>query len=434
MSKGQNLWKKAKTIIPNGNMLLTKKSELFLPNYWPSYFTKAKGCEVWDLDKKKYYDVSTMGVGCNTLGYGNEFVDNAVLNTISNGNMSTLNCPEEVELAEKLISMHPWAQMVKFSRSGGEANSIAVRIARAASKKDNIAICGYHGWHDWYLSSNLERKDNLDDHLLPNLEIAGVPKALSSTVFPFKYNDIDALNSIVKKNNIGTIKMEVSRSIPPKDGFLENIRELCNKKNIILIFDECTSGFRETFGGLHKKYEIKPDIAMFSKALGNGYAISAVIGKKEIMKYAEQTFISSTYWTERIGPTAGIATINEMEKNESWVKISDIGCKVSEGWTNLAKKYDLDIDISGLSSIKFLKFNDNNNLIYKTFITQEMLKQGFLASNAFYASIAHKENIIKQYLDVLDDIFNKINESKNLKDPLSILDGPVCETNFKRMN
>ena len=148
-------------------MLLSKRPDMFLPNFWPSYFSKAKGINVWDMDKKKYKDMSIMGVGTNILGYGNKEVDKAVRNVIKQGNMSTLNCYEEVSLAEKLISIHPWANMVRFARTGGEANSIAVRIARAARKKDKVAICGYHGWHDWYLATNLQNNNSLKDHLLP---------------------------------------------------------------------------------------------------------------------------------------------------------------------------------------------------------------------------------------------------------------------------
>ncbi len=434
MKKGIRLWNKAKKVIPSGNMLLSKKSELFLPNLWPSYYSRAKGCEIWDLDGRKFYDMSIMGVGTNILGYGNEYVDSAVRKTVDKGNMSTLNCPEEVELAEKIIKMHPWSGMVKFARSGGEANSIAVRIARAASGKEKIAVCGYHGWHDWYLSSNISNNRNLDEHLLSGLKIKGVPKSLKNTSIPFMYNDIEGLKKIIKNNKLAAIKMEVSRNIPPHDNFLHKVRELANKNNIILIFDECTSGFRETFGGLHKKYKVDPDLAMFGKALGNGYAITAVLGKSKIMQASNETFISSTFWTERIGPSAAIATLDEMKKNKSWLEISKKGNMVEKGWKTLAKKYGLDIETSGLKSLKFLKFKSNHNLIYKTFITQEMLKEGFLANNAFYASIAHSEKVIKNYLQVLDKIFEKIKSSEELKNPSSILDSEVCHTNFKRMN
>jgi glutamate-1-semialdehyde aminotransferase len=151
MRKGQDLYSKAKKLIPGGTMLLSKRPEMFLPDNWPSYYSKTKGCDVWDLDGVKYCDMSIMGIGTNTLGYSHDEVDKAVIDTVQKGNMSTLNCPEEVYLAEKLIEMNPWADMVRFARSGGEANAIAIRIARAASGSDEVAICGYHGWHDWYL-------------------------------------------------------------------------------------------------------------------------------------------------------------------------------------------------------------------------------------------------------------------------------------------
>ena len=265
MKTGQKLWKKAKSIIPGGNMLLSKRAEMFLPNQWPAYFSKAKGCKVWDLDNNEYIDMSIMGIGTNLLGYGHEEVDDAVKRTVHAGNMSTLNCPEEVDLAEKLIEMHPWADMVRFARSGGEANAIAIRIARAASGRDKVAICGYHGWHDWYLSANIGDDKSLDGHLLPGLEPNGVPRNLKGTVFPFTYNRFDELEDLVNAHDIGVIKMEVMRNTEPKDNFLQKVRRLATERGIVLVFDECSSGFRETFGGIHKKYDVDPDMAMFGK-------------------------------------------------------------------------------------------------------------------------------------------------------------------------
>jgi glutamate-1-semialdehyde 2,1-aminomutase len=275
LNEGSKLWKRAKKIIPGGNMLLSKRPEMFLPNKWPTYFTKSKGCYIWDLEGKKYTDMSLMGVGTNILGYNHSGVNKAVKEVLNKGNMTTLNCPEEVYLAEKLIKIHPWADMVKFTRTGGEANAVAIRIARAASKKDNIAICGYHGWHDWYLSANLKDNSKLNTHLLKGLDVNGVPKKLKNTIHPFEYNNIIQLKNIIKTENVGTIIMEVSRNYFPKNNFLKKVKDLAKKNNIILIFDECTSGFRQTYGGLHKLFNINTDIAVFGKALGNGYAIVA---------------------------------------------------------------------------------------------------------------------------------------------------------------
>jgi glutamate-1-semialdehyde 2,1-aminomutase len=434
LGTGQKLWKRAKKIIPGGNMLLSKRPEMLLPDQWPAYFSKAKGCKVWDLDGKEYIDMSMMGIGTNILGYGHPEVDEAVSRVVGAGNMSTLNCPEEVYLAEKLIELHPWADMARFARSGGEANAIAIRIARAATGKDNVAICGYHGWHDWYLSANLGDDKNLDGHLLPELSPNGVPKTLRGSVHPFSYNNFEELESLVAGQNIGVIKMEVSRSVNPENNFLHKVRKLASEKNILLIFDECTSGFRQSFGGLHKIYEVEPDMAVFGKALGNGYAITAVIGRREIMEAAQTTFISSTFWTERIGPAAALKTLEVMEKEKSWEKITQTGQDIMAGWQALAEKYGLSITINGLPALASFSFNSSNMLAYKTLITQEMLGKGFLAGNSVYVSTAHSAEIISNFFEQLDPIFALIKDCEEGRDVISLLKGPVCESGFKRFN
>jgi glutamate-1-semialdehyde 2,1-aminomutase len=434
MNEGMKLWKRAKKVIPGGNMLLSKRAEMFLPEQWPTYFSKAKGCKVWDLQGKEYIDVNIMGVGTNILGYGHPEVDAVVQKTIEDGNMSTLNCPEEVYLAERLIELHPWADMVRFARTGGEANAIAIRIARAAAGKDKVAICGYHGWHDWYLSANLNDDKNLDGHLIPGLEPKGVPRNLQGTVYPFEYNDYDTLEKLVNKHDIGVIKMEVSRNEGPMDQFLEKVRRLATEKNIILMFDECTSGFRQTFGGLHKLYGIEPDMAVFGKALGNGYAITAVIGKEEIMQIAQSTFISSTFWTERIGPSAALKTLEVMERTCSWEKITQIGKEITSKWMVLADKHELSIETYGLPALTGFSFNSPYASAYKTLITQEMLVKGFLAGTNIYVCLEHTPEIISTYFDNLDPIFAMIKECETGRDVMGLLKGPICHEGFRRLN
>ena len=435
MRTGQELYKKAKTMIPGGTMLLSKRPEMFLPDHWPSYFSKAKGCKVWDLDGKELLDMSIMGIGTNTLGYGNDEVDDAVMETVKKGNMSTLNCPEEVYLAEKLIEMNPWADMVRFARSGGEANSIAIRIARAASGKDNVAICGYHGWHDWYLSANHNGGDDLSGHLIPGLSPKGVPKNLKNSVFPFHYNNYEELLDIVENNDIGVIKMEVMRNFGPEDNFLQKVRDLATQKNIVLIFDECSSGFRETFGGVFKKFNVEPDMVMFGKTLGNGYALTAVVGRKSVMEAAQSTFISSTFWTERIGPTAALATLKVMEREKSWETITKTGAKMQKGWLKLAEANQLDITVSGLSAMTTYGFKSPNAAAYKTLISQEMLKKGFLASTHFYASTEHTDAHLESYFEALSDVYKIISKCESEKLNINdLLDGPVCHSGFKRLN
>ena len=348
MSSGQKLWKRAKKVIPGGNMLLSKRAEMHLPGQWPSYFSKTDGCCVWDLDGNKFIDTYYMGVGTNILGYSHPVVDKAVKKVISMGNMSTLNAPEEVWLAERLLEINPWAGGVRFARSGGEANAIAIRIARAMSGKEGVAVCGYHGWHDWYLSANLGADDSLAGHLLPGLSTAGVPPSLRGVVHPFDYNDFENLFQLVTTKNIGVVKMEVMRTVEPEDNFLSKVRRLCDEHGIVLVFDECTSGFRETFGGLHIKYGVQPDIAVFGKTLGNGYAVSAVVGRSDVMQMAQTTFISSTFWTERIGSAAGLKTLEVMEQEQPWDTITDIGKRVRKIWQTLSDHYDIKILIGGL--------------------------------------------------------------------------------------
>ncbi|MBT6349044.1 MAG: aminotransferase class III-fold pyridoxal phosphate-dependent enzyme [Proteobacteria bacterium] len=434
MSSGQKLWRRAQQVIPGGTMLLSKRPEMFLPGKWPVYFSKAHGCYVWDMDGNRYTDMSLMGVGTNVLGYADPQVDQAVRRAIDQGNMSTLNCPEEVYLAERLVQIHPWAEMVRFARSGGEANAIAIRLARAASSRDKVAICGYHGWHDWYLAANLPGYQ-LDEHLLPGLDPIGVPENLRGTVVTFRYNRFDELKVLVDTHpDIGVIKMEVARNEEPQEGFLQKVRDLATTKNIVLVFDECSSGFRQHFGGLHKVYGVDPDLAVFGKTLGNGYAITAVVGRRAIMDHAQTSFISSTFWTERIGSIAGLATLEVMEQVKSWDLIQHTGKELKVRWQMLADKYDLEIAQWGLPGLQGFTFQGPESDILKTLVTQEMLKKGYLANNTVYVSTAHTTEIIEEYLLALDSTFQLVKECQKGKDASSLLEGPVCHSGFKRLN
>ena len=412
MNKNKKLWNRALLKIPSGNSFLSKNPSRYKSKDWPEYFSKSKGSIVWDLNGKKYYDFAFMGVGTNILGYTNYRVDNAVIKKIKEGNMSTLNCPEEVMFAEKLLKLHPWANMAKFAKTGAEANAIAIRLSRAFNKKNKIIVCGYHGWHDWYLSAKYSKDNYLDTHLFPSLKTEGVPTFLKKQIYSTKYNDFESLKKITKKDSdISCIIMEVERDQKPNEGYLKSIRSLCNRNNICLIFDECTTGFRDVNGGIHLKYGVNPDLVMFGKAIGNGYSIASIIGKKSIMMKSNKSFISSTFWSERIGYVAGIATLNEMSRIKSWNIISQKGRKIKELLSLAAHKNKIGIKFKGLDAL--IKFDLTNSKIkdYEAFITKEMLKKGFLATNSIYVSISHSDSLIKKYVKEMDTIFKKL--SKN---------------------
>jgi len=425
---GIKLYNYAKKIIPGGTTLFSKRSELYLPNKWPAYFTKAKESNVWDLRGIKYLDMFC-AVGTSILGYSNIKINKSISEVIRKGNMTTLNCPEEVYLAKQIIKHHPWASMAKFTRGGGEANAVAIRIARSNTIKKNVAFCGYHGWHDWYLSANINSKKNLDQHLMSGLNYDGIPDNLKDTSFPFPYNNFQYLSKLIVKKNIGIIKMEVMRNMNPQNDYLQKIRNICNEKKIILIFDECTSGYRENMGGIHLKFKINPDIAIFGKALGSGFAINAIIGKEKIMQKAENTFISSTFWGERIGYTAALSSINEFKRLKVFKKINDNGKMIKNIWSNLSKKNNVPIKVMGTNGIPSFEFC-NDHAKNKTFLTQEMLKNKILATNIVYINIFHNKNNIKRYANILDKIFYDIS-TKNIK---KILKSKVCYKPINRIN
>jgi len=433
--KGAMLWEKAKKLIPGGGQLLSKRSEMFLPDQWPSYYTQAKGIKVTDLDGRTYLDFSIMGVGACALGYADKDVNAAVKKAVDKGSMCTLNSPEEVELAELLCKLHPWAKKVRYARTGGEAMAIAVRIARAYSGRSKVAFCGYHGWSDWYLATNLADARGLNEHLLSGLDPVGVPPALQGTVLPFKYNRIDELHKLFERHkDIGVIVVETVRHEQPVDGFLEKVRALATKTGAVLIFDEITIGWRVALGGAHLLYGISPDIAVLGKSIANGYAMAAIIGKGEVMDAAQKTFISSTFWTERIGPTAAIATILKMQRVALPSHLMRIGTLIGNGWKSAATKHNLKIRVHGPEALVGFAFDyGEKSQALRTLFTQEMLRRGFIASGSVYVSYAHTTANVQKYLRAVDSVFALIAEALKKDTVELVLEGPVAHSSFQRL-
>ncbi|MGK5093317.1 aminotransferase class III-fold pyridoxal phosphate-dependent enzyme [Deltaproteobacteria bacterium TL4] len=426
----------SKKRIPGMTQLLSKRPDMFAPGVWPGYYQKAKGVEVWDLDGNRYIDMSISGIGANILGYADPDVDGAVKQAIDNGSSCSLNSWEEVELADLMCELHPWAEMVRFARCGGEAMAIAVRIARAATGKDKVAFCGYHGWQDWYLAANLGSKNALGDHLIPGLNPAGVPKGLVNTAFPFRYNQLEELKQIVSANRgeMAAIVMEPIRNQQPLPGFWEGVQAIAKEIQVPLIIDEVSLGFRLNPGGAHLTFGISPDMAVFSKALGNGYPIATIIGKSRWMDAAQESFISSTMWTERVGSTAALACVKKYVANRVENHIGAIGEEVQQGWLRLGKKHGLEIEVGGVAPLGHFGIKAKDFLSIKAYFIQLMLEQGFLASNLFYAMYAHQHSHVEKYLNAVDSAFGEIalaNKQGTLKQRMK---GGPAGSGFQRLN
>jgi glutamate-1-semialdehyde 2,1-aminomutase len=410
--KGYELFKYAKTIIPGGSQLFGKRSELYAPGLWPSYYKKAKNCEVTDFNNKKYLDFTMVGTGTSVLGYSNDEVNSAVKMALETGTISTLNNKEEIVLAEILLDLHPGMGMVRYARGGGEILSIAIRVSRAYTGREKVAICGYHGWHDWYMSANLKNQNNLNNHLLPKVGSAGVPKSMKGLTVPFEFNNIKSLENILKKDPKGfaAVILEPFRDNGPEDEYLEKVKSVTKKYGAVLIFDEVTSGFRETLGGMYTQTKIIPDMVTFGKAISNGIPMSALLGRKKIMKSFTSTFISSTYWGDKIGPAAAIATINFMKKKKVGEKIKKLGNELKNVLINAAKRSNLEIVITGRPSLLSYRLNVPNWPLALTFIIIAMLKKGILSNDRIYANYCHTPIAIKKFEIAINKTFKELSK------------------------
>ncbi|MSU48253.1 MAG: aminotransferase class III-fold pyridoxal phosphate-dependent enzyme [Opitutus sp.] len=432
----QETYEHAKRLIPGGTQLFSKRPELHAPGAWPAYFSSAKGCTITDTDGRAYRDFSYMGIGACPLGYAVDAIDDAVVRRIRSGAMCTLSPPEEVPLAEALLRLHPWAEQARFARCGGEAMSIAVRFARARTGRSRVAVCGYHGWHDWYLAANLSSDNALDAHLLPGLSPHGVPRELAGTCETFAANDLEAFRAIIaaRGGELAAIVMEPMRYARPAPGFLEEVRAAATHHGIVLVFDEITAGWRYCAGGVHLDLGVAPDIAVFAKAMSNGYPMAAVIGRAAVMAVAEACFVSSTYWTEAIGPVAALATIAEYERLQPWSRLRSNGARIVAIWQAAAQRHTQRIVTRSSGALSSFTFQGDEPNLAKTLFTQSMLERGFLASTAFYASIAHTGADIADYEVACESAFAEIAAARQPGSLRAALRGPEAQTAFARLN
>ncbi|MBN1942533.1 MAG: aminotransferase class III-fold pyridoxal phosphate-dependent enzyme [Phycisphaerae bacterium] len=415
VSSSNALYAKAQEIIPAATMLLSKRPELFAPGTWPTYYKRAWGSKIEDVDGNVYTDF-VGDVGATMLGRADPDVNAAVHAAVDQGNICTQNYPGEIELAELLVGIIPCAEQVRFARGGGEADMVAIRIARGHTRKDLVAFCGYHGWHDWYLAANLADDSTLDGHLLPGLRPLGVPRQLSGTTLPFEFNHLQSLKELLESQpgKFAAIIMEATRHHPPEKGFLEGVRELANEHNAVLIFDEVVTGFRMSLGGAQEYFGVTPDMATFAKTMSNGYPMAAIVGKKDIMQIVDEQFISSTYWTDAIGTAAALATIKKIRRIGAIDYVWELGKLLVDGLNEAIAKSGIPAQVQGWPPLTILAFQEEDPDVVaamKTLFVRRQLSRGFLASSMHYIMASHTRNDVEKYLSAVEKTMAEIKRS-----------------------
>ena len=433
--KSLELYDKAVELFPFGTQLLSRSPQLGPLGQAPIYYDHAKDAHFWDVDGNEFIDTGG-GVGPVCLGYCYEAVDNAVKAQIDKGVIGSVNNALEIEMAQLLCQMVPCAEMVKFSKTGGGADAVAIRLARGFTGKDVVLFCGYHGWHDWYLAANLASGDTLNDHLRPGITPKGVPAGLAGTAVPFEYNNIDSLRTALAKHagNVACIIMEATRFSRPEPGFLEAVRELANDNDCLLIFDEVVTGFRCAKGGAQEQFGVTPDMATLGKAIANGYPLSAVVGKREVMAGQHDNFISSTFFSDTAALAAGVATLKEILTKPVIETNNATGEKIKAGLAAAAEKNQLKVRPIGEPSHFALAFDygpDNDKLA--TLFMQEMVVRGVFCPMQFYIFYTFTEQDVEAIIAAADETFELIARGLQQNNIDELLKAPVRQTLFRRM-
>ena len=433
---GQRLYVRAKQILPGGAQLLGKRAEMYLPELWPAYYARASGCEVWDLDGRRYLDFTMVGIGASTLGYADPDVEKAVIDAVKSGPMCTLNPPEDVGLAELLLELHPWADMVSYARSGGEVMAKAVRIARAATGRDEIAFCGYHGWHDWYLSVNLGGGDGLQGHLLPGLEPNGVPKGLAGTDPPLRLRrprrapeDRRGARQQARRHRHGAGARRGPHPGLPRGRAGDRQQERLGaplRRDHRRLPDEHR---RRAPGLRHRAGHGDLRQGALQRLRHGGHRRAS----KSVMEAVQKTFISSAYFTERVGPAAALASTTKHRRIDAGKTLTEIGTRVQEGWKKAAERTGVPLTVTGIPALASFGIQDKDAPALMTLFIQEMLGRGFLASDRFYPTVRHEEQHVSAYLDAVEGAFGRIADARAKGDVRSRLLGPVKHTGFARL-
>ena len=434
---GWSRYPQAKELMPPyGVQLGSKSPESHAPELWPPYFREARGVEIVDVDGNRWWDVGHHGIGACALGYRDPDVTEAVMRRVSLGSYSILNHPEEPEVAELLCQLHPWAQQVRFARSGGETMAIAVRIARATTDRSLVAVCGYHGWHDWYLAANLGDNDALLGHLMPGLDPVGVPRELRGTNLTFTFNNPDELDAIIADHGdrLAAVVMEPVRYHRPDPGFLEHVRDQAHRAGALLLFDEISVGWRFALGGSHLMWGVDPDIACFAKALGSGHPMGAVIGSANAMAGLRGSFISSTYWTEGVGFVAAAATIKKMQRVDLPAHCERVGSMLLDAWRDVSSRHGVPLrPACDVPNMPIMEFDHPQARELSTLYTQLMLDHGMLAGLTMFISLAHTDEVLSRYIEVMDPVFEQIAAAIDSDSVVERMRAPRSRGGFRRL-
>ncbi|MFM8580369.1 MAG: aspartate aminotransferase family protein [Planctomycetaceae bacterium] len=409
VAQSNALYERALQLIPGGTQLVSRRPSRFAHGVSPVYATRGRGARIWDLDGNEYIDWAS-GILAIILGYFDPVVDAAVVEQVSRGVNFSISSDLEVELAEELVRCIPCAEMVRYTKGGGDACTVAVRIARGATGRDKILFCGYHGWHDWYLAANLSADAALNAHLFPGIEPIGVPKALAGTAIPFPYGDPQALADLLDQHRgeVAAVMLEPFRSALPPAGYLDSVARLTRDAGAVLIFDEVSSGLRFGMGGAQQFAGVTPDLAVFAKSMSNGYAFGAVVGRREVMEPAGRMFISSTYWSDAIGLRAALETLRELRRRDVATQIAQFGADLQQRVNTLARQSGCPVECGGLPQYPQLLFQVADPTLKAQVVTlyiQEMARRGCHGYASFALNAAQGPAEREQTLSALGEVF-----------------------------
>jgi len=436
VSRSQELYQRAGELIPGWTQLISRRADQFANGVSPVYAQRAKGSHFIDVDENEYIDWVN-AVGAIILGHADEVVDGAVKEQIDRGSLYTLNSPLEIELAEELCKTLPSAEMVRYTKGGGEACAVAARIARGTTGRDKILICGYHGWHDWYQAANYGVDPESGEYPFAGIEPIGVPKALAGTIVPFRYGDLTMLDALLTEHagDVAAIMMEPARSELPPPGYLEGVKALAQQHNVILIFDEVSCGWRQSIGGIQTIVGVTPDMTVVAKAMSNGYPMGAVVGSRAVMEPAARMFISSSYWSDNIGLVASLTTIRELKRRQSERRLQEIGEKLRTALNGALAEAGLPGKCAGLFANPYIALDLPAGVEARkvsTLFVQEMARRGVHTYMSFKATLAHTDEDIAHTVAAASAAFKIIKTGIDQENLDALLVADVKKEPFRR--